>query len=48
MPMRNPVLVSPLLAEGNFNPPKALTTQKEKGDKGRVFPRKVTGILPRV
>lgn len=33
MPTRNPVLVSSLLAEGNSNPPKALTTQKEKGDK---------------
>lgn len=33
MPMGNTVLVSSLLAEGTSNPPKALTIQKEKGDK---------------
>lgn len=33
MPMRNPVLVSSPLAEGTSSTPKALTTQKEKGDK---------------
>lgn len=47
MPTRNPVLVSSCWLSKLPIPPKALTTQKEKGDKWRVFPRKVTVILPR-